>query len=53
MSVALDTLGISLTFQSTVKANMAATDAEKMSDEELLAQMSCVFTLPNLICYQT
>ena len=25
-----------------VKANMAATDAEKMSDEELLAQMSCV-----------
>ena len=31
-----------------VKANMAATDAEKMSDEELLAQMSCVSYFPTL-----
>ena len=30
--------------EGPVKANMAATDNEKMTDEEILAQMSCVPT---------
>ena len=28
-----------------VKANMTASDAEKLTDEELVAQMSCVETI--------